>query len=87
MLILTLVAFLTQQSIGPDFAGKCAEAAAKKAGVAASAVKVRGKYKGQDGRYMIDFKLDDGRAGVCRSKPDATVDEVKVEEKAPAPGR
>jgi hypothetical protein len=87
MLALAFIAFLTQQSVGPDFAGKCQEAAAKKAGVEASSVKVRGKYKGQDGRYMIDFKLADGRAGVCRSKPDASVDEVKVEEKAPAPAR
>jgi hypothetical protein len=83
VLILTLVAMLTQQSVGPDFAGKCQAAAAKQAGIAASAVKVRGKYKGQDGRYMIDFKLDDGRVGVCRSKADASVDEVKVEEKKP----
>jgi hypothetical protein len=87
MLVLALLAMLTQQSIGPDFAGKCQEAAAKKAGVQASAVKVKGKYKGQDGRYMIDFKLADGRAGVCRSKPDASVDEVKLEERAPAPAR
>jgi hypothetical protein len=64
----------------PDFVGKCQEAAAKKAGIEASSVKVRGKYKGQDGRTMLDFKLADGRVGVCRSKPDATVDEVKLEE-------
>jgi len=64
----------------PDFVGKCREAAAKKIGVEASTVKVRGKYKGQDGRVMVDFKLADGRVGVCRSKSDASVDEVKVEE-------
>ena len=68
----------------PDFVGKCQEAVAKKAGVAAASVKVRGKYKGQDGRMMLDFKLADGRVGVCRSKPDATVDEVKMEEPKPA---
>ena len=62
----------------PDFVGKCQEAAGKKAGVDASTVKVRGKYKAQDGRFMLDFKLADGRVGVCRSKPDASVDEVKL---------
>ncbi len=64
----------------PDFVGKCQAAAAKQAGVEASTVKVRGKYKGQDGRIMVDFKLADGRVGVCRSKPDASVDEVKLED-------
>jgi hypothetical protein len=63
----------------PDFVGKCQAAVAKKTGVAAAAVKVRGKYKAQDGRTMLDFKLADGRVGVCRSKPDASVDEVKLE--------
>jgi hypothetical protein len=63
--------------------GKCQAAAAQKAGVQASTVKVRGKYKGQDGRIMVDFKLGDGRVGVCRSKPDASVDEVKLEEPKP----
>lgn len=71
------------ESDAPDFVGKCQEAAAKKAGVEASTVKVRGKYKGQDGRIMVDFKLGDGRVGVCRSKPDASVDEVKVEDPKP----
>jgi len=79
MLVLVLVAMLTQVQ-GPDFVGNCQQAAAKKAGVDASNVRVRGKYKGQDGRIMLDFKLADGRVGVCRSKADATVDEVKVEE-------
>ena len=63
----------------PDFVGKCQAAVAAKAGVDAASVKVRGKYKGQDGRTMLDFKLPDGRVGVCRSKPDASVDEVKLE--------
>ena len=89
--VIALVAFVTQgQPQGAEAAlvSKCQAAAAQKAGGDASAVKVRGKYKAQDGRYMIDFKLADGRVGVCRSKPDGTVDEVKVEEKkAPAPER
>ncbi len=79
LLLLPLVALLTQAA-PPDFVGKCQEAVAKHAKVDASTVKVRGKYKGPDGRTMVDFKLADGRVGVCRSKPDATVDEVKVEE-------
>lgn len=82
MRIIVLAAFtaLLTQSAPPDFVGKCQAAAAKQAGVEASTVKVRGKYKGQDGRTMVDFKLADGRVGVCRSKPDASVDEVKMEE-------
>src|SRR5262249_1093225 len=66
----------------PDYAGKCQQAVSKKASVAAGDVKVRGKYKGQDGRIMVDFKLADGRVGVCREQAgDASVDEVKMEEK------
>jgi hypothetical protein len=71
------------ESVAPDYVGKCQAAAAQKAGVAAASVKVRGKYKGQDGRIMLDFKLADGRVGVCRAKPDASVDEVKLEEPKP----
>jgi hypothetical protein len=82
-LVLTAVVAMLTQSAPPDFVGKCQEAAAKQAGVQASGVKVRGKYKGQDGHIMVDFKLPDGRVGVCRSKPDASVDEVKVEEPKP----
>jgi hypothetical protein len=83
LLLAGFVALVTQ-SAPPDFVGKCQEAAAKQAKVDPATVKVRGKYKGQDGRTMVDFKLADGRVGVCRSKPDATVDEVKMEEpKAP----
>ena len=74
------LAAAAETSVAPDFVGKCQAAAAKQAGVEASTVKVRGKYKGQDGRIMVDFKLADGRVGVCRSKPDASVDEVKVED-------
>lgn len=86
MLILTLAIFLAMpsQSQPPDFVGKCQAAAAAKAGVEAAAVKVRGKYKGQDGRINLDFKLTDGRVGVCRSRANADVEEVKLEEKAPA---
>jgi hypothetical protein len=88
LVAITFVALITQSQVqGPDLVGKCQAAAAQKAGVDASTVKVRGKYKGQDGHIMLDFKLADGRVGVCRSKPDATVDEVKLEEKAPAPER
>lgn len=73
------------ESQAPDFVGKCQAAAAKKAGVEASTVKVRGKYKAQDGRFMVDFKLADGRVGVCRAQANADVEEVKLEEaKAPA---
>ena len=69
----------------PDFVGKCQAAAAKKVGVEASTGKVRGKYKAQDGRIMVDFRLADGRVGVCRAQANADVEEVKVEEaKAPA---
>ncbi len=74
------VAVAADATQAPDFVGKCQAAAAKQAGVEASTVKVRGKYKGQDGRIMVDFKLADGRVGVCRSKPDASVDEVKLED-------
>ncbi|MFI5316667.1 MAG: hypothetical protein ACHQ6T_13280 [Myxococcota bacterium] len=76
---------LAADSQAPDFVGKCQAAAAAKTGAAASTVKVRGKYKGQDGRIMVDFRLADGRVGVCRAKANADVEEVKVEEaKAPA---
>jgi hypothetical protein len=69
----------------PDFVGKCQAAAAKKAGVEPATIKVRGKYKGQDGRFNLDFKLADGRVGVCRSSANAEVEEVKLQEaKAPA---
>jgi len=68
-----------------DYVGPCQKAAGAKAGVDPATVKVRGKYKGQDGRIMLDFKLADGRAGVCRSQTNATVDEVKLEEPKRAP--
>jgi hypothetical protein len=74
------------QSQPPDFVGQCQKAAGAKAGVDPTSVKVRGKYKAQDGRIMVDFKLADGRVGVCRSQANAAVDEVKLEEpKAAAP--
>lgn len=63
----------------PDFAGNCQKAAGAKAGVDPATVKVRGKGKGQDGRINVDFVLADGRVGVCRAKPDASIDDVKVE--------
>ena len=84
--VITFVAFLAQGQVhGADqtLVTNCQAAAGQKAGVAPSAVTVRGKYKGQDGHIMLDLKLADGRAGVCRSKPDGTVDEVKLEEKKP----
>lgn len=84
--VTTFVAFLAQGQVhGADQAlvGNCQAAAGKKAGVEPSAVTVRGKYKAQDGHIMLDLKLADGRVGVCRSKPDGTVDEVKLEEKKP----
>ena len=63
----------------PDFAGNCQKAAGAKANVDPATVKVRGKGKGQDGRINVDFVLADGRVGVCRAKPDASIDEVKLE--------
>ena len=63
----------------PDFVGNCQKAAAAKAHVDASSVKVRGKGKGQNGQINVDFVLADGRHGVCRAKADASVDEVKLE--------
>lgn len=74
-----------QQSQAPDFVGQCQKAAGAKASVDPSTVKVRGKYKAQDGRIMVDFKLADGRVGVCRSQANASVDEVKLEEPKAAP--
>jgi len=73
------------QSQAPDFVGQCQKAAGQKAGVDPSTVKVRGKYKAQDGRIMVDFKLADGRVGVCRAQANASVDEVKLEEPKAAP--
>jgi hypothetical protein len=67
-----------------DFVGPCQKAVGAKAGVDPASVKVRGKYKGQDGRIMLDFKLADGRVGVCRAQANATVEEVKLEEPKPA---
>jgi len=73
------------QSQAPDFVGQCQKAAGAKAGVDPGSVKVRGKYKGQDGRFMVDFKLADGRVGVCRSQANASVDEVKLGDAQGAP--
>jgi len=73
------------QSQAPDFVGQCQNAAGAKAGVDPGSVKVRGKYKGQDGRFMVDFKLADGRVGVCRSQANASVDEVKLGDAQGAP--
>lgn len=84
--VTAFIAVLAQGQVhGADqtLVANCQAAAGKKAGVEASAVTVRGKYKGQDGHIMLDLKLADGRAGVCRSRPDGTVDEVKLEEKKP----
>jgi len=80
--------FARAQSGPPDFAGQCQQAAGRKAGVAPATVKVRGKYKNQDGRYVLDFKLDDGRVGKCVAKADAAIEDVKLGEAAPpAPPR
>jgi hypothetical protein len=84
--VTTFVAFLAQGQVhGADqtLVSNCQAAAGKKAGVAPSAVTVRGKGKSQDGHVLLDLKLADGRRGVCRSQPDGTVDEVKLEEKQP----
>ena len=78
--VATAGASLARAQAGPpDFAGNCQKAASAKAKVDPGTVKVRGKGKGQDGRINVDFVLADGRVGVCRAKPDASIDEVKVE--------
>ena len=78
-LALSLAAIARAQGGPPDFVGNCQKAAAAKAHVDASTVKVRGKAKGQNGQINVDFVLADGRHGVCRAKADASVDEVKLE--------
>lgn len=80
-LVLALCAGALARAQGgpPDFVGNCQKAAAAKAHVDAATIKVRGKAKGQNGQINVDFVLADGRHGVCRSKPDASVDEVKLE--------
>jgi len=80
LLALTPSLVARAQSQAPDFVGQCQKAAGAKAGVDPATVKVRGKYKAQDGRIMVDFKLGDGRVGVCRSQANASVDEVKLDE-------
>jgi hypothetical protein len=70
----------------PDFTGNCQKAAGAKANVDPATVTVRGKSKAQDGRINVGFVLADGRVGVCRAKADASVDEVKVEDKKKVEG-
>ncbi|HTO69852.1 MAG TPA: hypothetical protein VMR31_08330 [Myxococcota bacterium] len=86
--VLAAAPALAVRAQAPDFVGNCQKAAGAKAGVDPATVKVRGKYKAPDGRIMVDFKLADGRVGVCRAQTNASVEEVKLEEKtAPEPPR